>query len=400
MMRGKQWLEPCMPHEGKESAAMLDGAYQMVRQAARLEALLSPITRERIGDLLRITNSYYTNLIEGQHTEPALLAAQTTRRDAQELLSLAYQHMAVQARFEAQATAGATPQLPWPTMFDAQLVSNIHLALFNTASQAELTLADGVVMVPGELRSVRGLEVTVGSHMAPAADSLETMLSRLQEAYGRYSDPAKRIISAMACHHRMAFVHPFPDGNGRVVRLLTHLQLHYLGLASPLWSMSRGLAKRQQDYYRLLAAADQPRRGDLDGRGQLTHSGLCNFIEFMLDVCLDQMHYIEQALNLDKLEEAINHAIVLAPELKASGIKPAYAPALKALFMNGKLERAVFKRFLGTSDRLATEVLSKLIKCGVVHAESAKSRVIEVGLPLWYAEYIFPDLHRRFAILS
>lgn len=285
-------------------------------------------------------------------------------------------------------------------MFDPALIQSIHQALFKNATQAELKLADGIIMVPGELRGVRGLEVTVGAHMAPAADSVDVMLARLQEVYGRYKDPTKRIISTMACHHRMAFVHPFPDGNGRVVRLLTHLQLQSLALASPLWSLSRGLAKRQQEYYRLLAAADQSRRGDLDGRGNLTHSGLCDFIEFMIAVCLDQMNYIEQALNLDNLEQSIKRAIILAPEFQVSGIKPVYVPALKALFMNGKMERAVFKRFLGNSDRLATEVLSKLIKSGVVHAQTAKSRVIEVGLPLWYAEYIFPDLHRRFALLG
>ena len=60
-------------------------------------------------------------------------------------------------------------------------------------------------------------------------------------------------------------------------------------------------------------------------------------------------------------------------------------------------DRAVFKQFLGTSDRTATAVLTKLIHCGVVKAESPKSRVIEAGLPLWYANYLFPDLHRRFS---
>jgi Fic family protein len=121
-------------------------------------------------------------------------------------------------------------------------------------------------MVPGERREIPDLEVSIGAHRALAAESIGAMLVRLKEAYWRYKDPIKRIIGAMACHHRMAFVHPFPGGNGRVVCMLTHLQLQYLGLASPLWSMSRRLAKRQQDYYRLFATADQPRRGDLDGR--------------------------------------------------------------------------------------------------------------------------------------
>lgn len=61
---------------------------------------------------------------------------------------------------------------------------------------------------------------------------------------------------------------PFEDGNGRVVRMATHLQLTRIGLGSPLWSISRGLARKQDEYYARLSAADQGRRG---GRGLRDH---------------------------------------------------------------------------------------------------------------------------------
>ena len=47
-----------------------------------------------------------------------------------------------------------------------------------------------------------------------------------------------------------------------------------------IWSVARGLARRQQDYKKALQAADEPRRGDLDGRGNLTLSGLEAFSSF------------------------------------------------------------------------------------------------------------------------
>lgn len=404
LIRGKHWLEPCLPMDGKETPAMQTGAEQMIRKSARLGALASPITMKRIGRLLTVTNSYYTNLIEGVHTEPAALEAVNEpspqkARAPDNLRQLGVQHMRTQASFERLLSINIKQGLPWPEMFCPPLVSGIHRRLFNDASIEELTLLDGTVMVPGQLRSESGIEVNVGNHLAPASDSVDSMLSRLQEAYGRQQSTIKRIISAMACHHRMAFIHPFPDGNGRVVRLLTHLQLGYLDLGSPIWSLSRGLAKNKDEYYRLLAAADQQRHGDLDGRGQLTHKGLCDFIEFMINVCLDQMTYIEEALDFDNLDERINHAIVLSNKLKSIGVKPEYGPALKALFKEGKMDRAVFKRFLGVSDRLASSVLSKMIMVGVVVAESPKSRQVEVGLPLWYANYIFPELHHRFNVI-
>lgn len=397
LIRGKQWLEPCLPNSGRETEAMLTGVEQMIRIAERLSVLAGPHTLSRIGELLRITNSYYTNLIEGQHTEPAELAASLDKRTPEKLRALGFEHMVVQQSHESEMAAlqqeGA---ITWDTMFGQELITKLHHALFSQASEQELTLQDGFVMVAGELRSVRGKEVIVGRHLAPASDSVEGLLERLQEAYSRPRSTIQRVIATMACHHRMTFIHPFPDGNGRVARLLTHLQLHYLSLSSPLWSLARGLAKRQKDYLRLLAAADQPRQGAADGRGQLSHAALCTFIEFMIEVCLDQMTYMEKALNTAHLTDSIRRAIAYSDVFRKAGIKNECADALQVLFKQGEMERAVFKRFMGLGARTATQQLSALIDCEVVQAPSPKSRQIYSGIPLWYANELFPQLHRRF----
>ncbi|RHW22951.1 Fic family protein [Pseudomonas jilinensis] len=393
LMRGKHWIEPCMPREEGWTEPMKLGVERMIRASERLSVLVGSHTRAELGRLLQITNSYYTNLIEGQHTEPADLAERRSARNNERLWELGVEHMVVQGEFE-QRLAEQRPV--WAEMFSQPLIVALHRELFAQAADNDLTLADGFVMVPGDLRSVSGREVVVGRHRAPASDTIESMLARLVEAYGRYPDTTHRLIAAMACHHRLAFIHPFPDGNGRVARLCTHLHLQYLDLASPLWSLSRGLAKRQSDYLRLLAAADAPRKGDLDGRGQLSESALCEFIEFMIDVSLDQMSYVESALAMETLGESIERAIAYADQFRKAGVKAECAQPLQVLFERGEMERAVFKRFTGMGDRLATQQLSALISCGVVEAPTPKSRTIYAGVPLWYAEHLFPQLHRRF----
>ena len=50
----------------------------------------------------------------------------------------------------------------------------------------------------------------------------------------------RRIEEALAAHQRLAWIHPFRDGNGRVARLHTHLVLGKLGLTNGLWSPLRG----------------------------------------------------------------------------------------------------------------------------------------------------------------
>jgi Fic family protein len=104
------------------------------------------------------------------------------------------------------------------------------------------------------------------------------------------------IASVAAGHHRLAWIHPFPDGNGRVARLVSHARLGEVGVGSELWSVSRGLARNVERYKALLQAADEPRRGALDGRGNLTAAGLAAFSQFFLETCLDQVVFMRALL--------------------------------------------------------------------------------------------------------
>ena len=58
-------------------------------------------------------------------------------------------------------------------------------------------------------------------------------------------------------------------------------------------------------YYALLAAADLPRRGDLDGRGNLSEQALMDWIDYVLDVCLDQVRFMTGLLDLSAMERRI-----------------------------------------------------------------------------------------------
>jgi Fic family protein len=222
------------------------------------------------------------------------------------------------------------------------------------------------------------------------------MIVRLQQVYGVAQDRRARLLGAMAYHHRLAFTHPFEDGNGRLIRMMTHLQLFKIGLGSPLWALSRGLARRQDEYYAKLRAADQPRRGDLDGRGQLTQSGLIDFVRFMLEVCKDQIEYTTKAMGIQTLRDRIARIVMYEPRLISAGIKPEAARALHLLFVQGVVSRVDFKVYMGLHERTAIEQLKILIQLGLVEAPSPKSREVYLGLPVWFAQLVFPDLHRRF----
>ncbi|QXH54129.1 Fic family protein [Pseudomonas fakonensis] len=360
----------------------------------KLEGSIAPETAKRIGNLMRLTNSYYSNLIEGQFTEPATLAPHAKVRPKKELQALAVTH--IQAQEMLERALQLLPQLAWEDMFARGMLCSVHRRLFSGAADEDLRLSDGRLMKPGQLRDEVQQNVIVGDHAAPGWESVGPMITRMQEVYGRVQDPRTCLLNALAYHHRLAFTHPVEDGNGRLIRMMTHLQLVKIGLGSPLWSISRGLARRQTEYYAKLRAADQPRHGDLDGRGQLTQAGLISFVRFMLEVCKDQITYTTDAMAVQALRERLERIVRYEPRFFDAGVKPDAARALHLLLIQGVTSRADFKVYLGMQERTAIEQLKALIKLGVVEAPSPKSREVFPGLPVWFAQLVFPDLHRRF----
>lgn len=362
-------------------------------QAGKLTGMIAPQTAARVGGLLRVTSSFYSNLIEGQFTEPVKLAPSAPKRSRKQLSELAMTHIGAQESFERAFEIYS--EAPWSAAFDSGFISRVHRRLFDGATQDQLRLTDGSLLVPGQLRGDAGKDVMVGNHAAPSCAAVIPMLSRMQQVYGRLPDSRSRLLATMAYHHRLAWVHPFVYGNGRAVRLITHLQLHKLGLASPLWSLSRGLARQQNEYYARLANADASRRVDLDGRGQLTPAGLFEFVGFMLETCLDQMRYSEKALSVTSMKEQLELIFKWDPRIGQSGLKVESARALHVLLSQGTVSRADFKVFTGLSDRVATDQLRIMIELGLVESKTPKARDLSPGLPIWFAQMLFPDLHQR-----
>lgn len=63
------------------------------------------------------------------------------------------------------------------------------------------------------------------------------------------------LIKMALIHHQFESIHPFPDGNGRIGRILNVLYLTRAGLLEiPVLYLSRHITRTKSDYYRLLQA--------------------------------------------------------------------------------------------------------------------------------------------------
>lgn len=137
---------------------------------------------------------------------------------------------------------------------------------------------------------------------------------------------AGRIIAMASAHHRLNYIHPFPDGNGRVSRLMSHAMAWGVGVAAHgLWSISRGLARgldSRGEYKRMMEMADTPRQGDLDGRGNLSERALGDFVAWFLRVAIDQVSFMGSLFQLDTLTRRLREYVAQEDGLKPEAAFP------------------------------------------------------------------------------
>ncbi len=386
-------MEPLLPSEHR-LGALLERAHDLIRKADRLSGWCPAGALPGVRTLLRSMNSYYSNRIEGQHTLPLEIEqalhndyAQDADKARRQRLALA--HMATEAQLEARWSQWNSGQV-----WSAQTLCDIHQDLFARLPQADRLLQNTVggerqVMRPGFLRNE---EVSVGRHAAPAAHALSQFLSRWTTVYSGVRRGELQLVAMAAAHHRLAWIHPFLDGNGRVVRLHSHLVLGHMGLTNGLWSPLRGFARTHDAYYASLAAADEPRAGDLDGRGNLTESGLIRWIDYVLGVCLDQVDFMATSLSLDSMKNRMAACLAYEEQVVKQGVRAESLRGLHYLFASQtELDRADFKVMLGLGDRLATAQVSALLKRGLLESDTPHGK-LRLGVPQHALRFYFPNL--------
>ena len=87
----------------------------------------------------------------------------------------------------------------------------------------------------------------MGGHVAISPSAVARFLKRFEDVYSRLGRTAS-ILAAAPAHHRLVWIHPFLDGNGRVARLMSHAALLETLDTGAVWSVARGLARNVEDY--------------------------------------------------------------------------------------------------------------------------------------------------------
>jgi Fic family protein len=379
-------FEPLMPSEVRLEP-LLSKAHDLSRLATTLAGTRVP---PELRSLLRSMNSYYTNRIEGQHTRPHEIEQALRQNFSQDALLAAKQRLAV-AHIEAEIKLETRYSGPHgaQSLYSAKAVQDIHQTLFGQLPASDLFTPENEAIVPGACR-VRDVEV--GQHVAPTHASVPEFLGRWASEYAHVRRGEAALVAIAAAHQRLGWIHPFVDGNGRVMRLHTHIWLNAMGYTGGLWSPLRGFARGADRYYALLADADSLRRGALDGRGNLSEQALLAWVDFVFDVCLDQINFMTDMLDFQTLKSRLEACLVFEELVLKSGVRQASLRGLHYLFLSGEeMPRGDFKTMLGLGERNATDALGALIKRGLLVSDTPQGKV-RFGLPQHALRFLFPQL--------
>ncbi len=307
-----------------------------------------------------------------------------TQRDNQ-YLSLA--HIAVEKLME-ERLAGESVEVYSPEFicwlhheFYIRLPEELHWAATKNGKRYQIT--------PGCLRDFM---VDVGQHTPPHFDVLPKFLNRFHGFYGdQHILEGDRLVVVAAAHHRLAWIHPFGDGNGRVIRLHSQAQLiRYQIAGRGLWTLSRGLALWRKRYYAHLEAADCSRRNDLDGRGNLSDSALADFCEFFLETMLDQIQFMSGLLGLPTLRTRVERYFQFQA-LHLERYRQEIMRVARTLIDEGEIPRTRVQEITGKAATVSAEIIKLGLQEGYFETPSPKGP-LRVAFPAKVHEFYFPQL--------
>jgi hypothetical protein len=219
------------------------------------------------------------------------------------------------------------------------------------------------------------------------------ILEHHQSAFGEIPEHRRRIVAVLCQHYQLLHRRTPRNGIGAFARALTFEHFALLGLHPHLWSLSRGMGRRLDEYQSATGMNDPMQTDGLEGAQQLIAREQLAFIEFMLDVCHEEVDYMTAALNRHRLRESVTHAYRTNSRLKEAGISLETIPALLALLIQGSLPRTEFETFTGLPHGEVSEQLNRLLSLGFVVSPSSNLQRLEVGLPAWFAQDLLPDFH-------
>lgn len=355
---------------------------KLVISSAKLKAQLPTGTALALTELISGVNCYYSNVIEGiqiklpkETLREAILAEHSPGDEEGAYLA----HLAVQGYLEDQTGGGQHP-------FQDDIIRAAYSQLISLSPLDQLGQA---ALSPLHAGGYRAHGVRVGAHIAPAPDAVAGLMLEFENEMGstlrQHPHAYQRLPIIALAHHRLAWIHPFMDGNGRLIRLVNDAALHGAGIEGyELWSCSRGLARHRQQYYEHLAAMDRY----MDAPA--THDQILQrYLGFWIGMCQSQVDFMTERFSHRTLEHfnrslfSYLHSEIKVPQEAAI----IYWIALRV----GEVSKKLAVQLTGKSERWTRDLLKRMQSLGLLISQESR-HVLQPRIPPWASMWLISSL--------
>ncbi len=210
---------------------------------------------------------------------------------------------------------------------------------------------------PGAYRNWN-VEISQAKHIPPDHVHVQPYMDELVAFINEKSHDKYDLLKTAIAHHRFAWVHPFGNGNGRVVRLLTYALLIKYGFNvkdGKILNPTAVFCNDRDVYYAQLSGAD---KGD--------DESLLNWCDYVLTGILGEVKKVNKLLDFDYL-----HQKILVPTISLS-IERRYINKDEAKVLNFGIRNQQFKAselnetLKGLTTRQRTHLISKMKDSGFI----------------------------------
>ncbi len=393
-------MEPLMPDlNSSQGQRLMDLSFMLAKKNSRLGNGFSDILLHECAKLVRGMNCYYSNLIEGNRTMPLGIDNvlknkfdENTKNRELQILAKSHIDSQIQAHEKVKLWQGENLDFKdiQAKILNPEFMQEIHQNFMAQLTATFLEIKDAVQnkIIKVNAGQFRQDLVQVGALIAVESAVIPQFLNRIHEFYG--AQPlSHQYITIAASHHRLAWIHPFLDGNGRVIRILSDCLFLNTG-SQFLWSVSRGLARNHEDYKKFLRKADEQRISDLDGRGNLSMQYLGDFCEFFLKIALEQCEFMQDLFNFNVLENRVID--VLSLDIQKNKLHKHALVIYKEILRKGSIARGQVKEIANCSARTSSEIIKSLLENELATSNSGYGD-LRINFPYKYYGSFFPKLY-------
>ncbi|HEY4338210.1 MAG TPA: Fic family protein [Puia sp.] len=305
-----------------------------------------------------------TSEIEGEMLDPAQVRSSIARRLGMDIAGLIPADRNVEGIVDV--LLDATENYPWP--LSTERLFSWHAAMFPTGRSGMHRIVVGTYRDNSQedpMQVVSGpMNREIVHFQAPDSDVLVQEMEKFLDWFNdeKKLDP---VITAAIAHLWFVTIHPFDDGNGRIARAITDMQLSRADKsAQRFYSMSAQIRKERKEYYAVLEST---------GKGSLD---ITEWLDWFLG-CLDR--------SLNSTDETIGAVLEKARFWKkhaASPLNDRQRIMLNKLLDGfvGKLTSSKWSQITKTSQDSAGRDINDLVERGIMTKEPGGGRSTSYGL--------------------